>query len=54
MTTTTATALSTPPAAAPCPVAEVMRRVHAQLRAGTAPSFESLLAFGEPRARATV
>jgi hypothetical protein len=31
-------------------VAETMRRVHAQLRLGRAPSFESLLALGEPRA----
>jgi hypothetical protein len=29
-------------------VAEVMRRVHEQLRLGTTPSFEALLAFGEP------
>ncbi|MFA9430323.1 hypothetical protein [Egicoccus sp. AB-alg2] len=33
----------------PCPVADVMRRVQAQLRAGEAPSFEALLALGEPR-----
>jgi hypothetical protein len=29
-------------------VAETMRRVHEQLRRGAAPSFEALLAFGEP------
>jgi hypothetical protein len=29
-------------------VAETMRRVHEQLRGGRAPSFEALLAFGEP------
>jgi hypothetical protein len=29
-------------------VAETMRRVHAQLRGGRAPSFEALLALGEP------
>jgi hypothetical protein len=29
-------------------VAETMRRVHEQLRGGSAPSFEALLAFGEP------
>lgn len=31
-----------------CPVAAVMRRVQEQLRRGQAPSFESLLALGEP------
>lgn len=36
------------PDAAPCPVAETMRHVHALLRAGTAPSLESLLAYGVP------
>lgn len=36
---------------APCPVAATMRRVQAQLRAGAAPTFESLLAFGEPSLR---
>jgi len=41
---TTATA-----GAQPCPVADVMRRVQSQLRAGAAPSFEALLALGEPR-----
>jgi hypothetical protein len=29
-------------------VAETMRRVQAQLRGGHAPSFEALLALGEP------
>jgi hypothetical protein len=29
-------------------VAETMRRVHEDLRRGAAPSFEALLAFGEP------
>jgi hypothetical protein len=29
-------------------VADTMRRVHEQLRRGSAPSFEALLAFGEP------
>jgi hypothetical protein len=29
-------------------VAETMRRVHAQLRGGRAPSFEAMLALGEP------
>jgi hypothetical protein len=29
-------------------VAETMRRVHDQLRLGRAPSFEALLALGEP------
>jgi hypothetical protein len=29
-------------------VAETMRRVHDQLRSGAAPSFEALLAYGEP------
>jgi len=38
-------------AAVACPVADVMRRVHEQLRGGVAPSFEALLAFGEPRQR---
>jgi hypothetical protein len=42
-----------PAATAPGPtvehvVAETMRRVHEQLRGGSAPSFEALLAFGEP------
>jgi hypothetical protein len=32
----------------PCPVADTMRRVHAALRAGAPPSYESLLAFGIP------
>lgn len=32
----------------PGAVADTMRRVQAQLAAGAAPSFESLLAFGEP------
>ena len=36
---------------APCPVAATMRRVQAQLRAGAAPTFESLLAYGEPSPR---
>lgn len=35
----------------PCPVGDVMRRVQAQLRTGTAPTFEALLAFGAPAAR---
>jgi hypothetical protein len=42
----------TPAAAAGPPVehvvADTMRRVHEQLRRGSAPSFEALLAFGEP------
>jgi len=38
----------TVPAPAPCPVADTMRRVQAQLRAGSPPSFEALLAFGAP------
>jgi hypothetical protein len=29
-------------------VAATMRRVHAQLRGGAAPSYEALLALGEP------
>jgi hypothetical protein len=29
-------------------VADTMRRVHDQLRSGAAPSFEALLAYGEP------
>jgi hypothetical protein len=29
-------------------VAETMRRVHEELRRGSAPTFEALLAFGEP------
>jgi hypothetical protein len=29
-------------------VAETMQRVHEELRRGAAPSFEALLAFGEP------
>jgi hypothetical protein len=29
-------------------VAETMQRVHDELRRGAAPSFEALLAFGEP------
>lgn len=37
-----------PPAAVACPVAETMRRVHEQLRAGRAPSFEAMLAYGVP------
>jgi hypothetical protein len=36
------------PAAVESVVAETMRRVHEELRRGTAPSFEALLAFGEP------
>ena len=36
---------------APCPVADTMRRVQDQLRRGAAPTFESLLAFGEPAVR---
>ncbi|MFA9444988.1 hypothetical protein [Egicoccus sp. AB-alg6-2] len=40
--TPTATSLSS------WPVGDVMRRVQAQLRAGDAPSFEALLAFGAP------
>jgi ribosomal protein S5 len=46
--------LATGTASAPCPVADVMRRVQAQLQAGRAPSFEALLALGEPRSRAGV
>ena len=42
----------TAPTAPPCPVGDVMRRVQAQLRSGAAPSFEALLAFGEPAAPA--
>jgi len=30
-----------------------MRRVHDQLRRGVAPSYEALLAFGEPGVRRT-
>jgi hypothetical protein len=37
-----------PPSGAQRVVAETMQRVHEQLRQGAAPSFESLLAFGEP------
>lgn len=37
----------TTPASA-CPVADTMRRVHAELRAGRAPSFEAMLAYGVP------
>jgi hypothetical protein len=33
----------------PPAVAATMRRVHAELRAGGAPSFEALLAYGEPQ-----
>lgn len=36
---------------APCPVADTMRRVQDQLRRGAAPTFEALLAFGEPSIR---
>jgi hypothetical protein len=36
------------PSATQGAVADTMRRVHEQLRRGAAPSFESLLAFGEP------
>ncbi|MBW3620908.1 MAG: hypothetical protein KY461_11730 [Actinobacteria bacterium] len=36
------------PAAPACPVADTMRRVHAELRAGRAPSFEAMLAYGVP------
>ncbi len=36
------------PLPAPCPVADTMRRVQAELRAGSPPSFEALLAFGAP------
>lgn len=39
------------PSPVPGPVADTMRRVQDQLRAGAAPSFEALLAFGEPRLR---
>lgn len=35
----------------PCPVADTMRRVQDQLRRGAAPSFESMLAYGEPALR---
>jgi len=36
-------------ATAPCAAAETMRRVQDQLRRGVAPTYEALLAFGEPR-----
>lgn len=39
-----------PAPAAACPVAEKMERVHAALRAGRAPSFEAMLAYGVPEA----
>jgi hypothetical protein len=50
----TATRPASAPAAHPdlpgtYPVAEVMRRIQAALREGTPPSYEALLAFGEPR-----
>jgi hypothetical protein len=38
-------------ASAPCPVAETMLRIHRSLRDGFAPSYEALLAFGEPQLR---
>lgn len=37
-----------PPVAGP--VAETMQRIHAELRAGRAPSFEAMLAYGVPEA----
>ena len=39
-----------PPESAPLPplVADTMRRVHAELRNGGTPSYESLLVFGAP------
>jgi len=36
------------PTPAPSPVADTMVRVQAMLARGSAPTFESLLAFGEP------
>jgi hypothetical protein len=49
MATHTHTPLDPPQAVvAACPVAETMRRVHEQLRAGRAPSFEAMLAYGVP------
>lgn len=36
------------PAPTPSPVADTMLRVQALLARGSAPTFESLLAFGEP------
>jgi hypothetical protein len=38
-----------PDVTGPFPVAEVMRRIQAALREGAPPSYEALLAFGEPR-----
>jgi hypothetical protein len=47
--------MTSPPTAvsAPCPAADTMRRVQDQLRRGAAPTFEALLAFGEPSLRRT-
>jgi hypothetical protein len=43
-------ALGEPTASAvPCAAADTMRRVQDQLRRGVAPTYEALLAFGEPR-----
>lgn len=39
------------PPPAPSPVADTMVRVQAMLARGSAPTFESLLAFGEPGQR---
>lgn len=41
--------MTDPTATAPCAAAETMRRVQDQLRRGVAPTYEALLAFGEPR-----
>jgi hypothetical protein len=50
----TPTAVATPAVVSSDRVAETMRRVHLQLRGGGTPSFEALLALGEPvRGRAT-
>lgn len=46
-----AAATPAPTAVADCPVAATMRRVHEQLRRGMAPSYDALLAYGEPAVR---
>lgn len=45
------TEVATTVVSSPCPVADTMRRVHEQLRSGTAPSFEAMLAYGVPETR---
>jgi hypothetical protein len=47
------TAAHTAVVSAPCPAADTMRRVQDQLRRGVAPTYEALLAFGEPTVRRT-